>query len=277
VLSLLLTALPILAGCIENGGEVEDPFTEFSLLGENQTPDDYPENFVVGETQNVFFVVSNHENERVDYTIRIYISSDAWSQSHIDLSDIEVSRRYSPEMRLTLDDGEERSIHCGFKVPDVGAFEMRFKLLKDGEEYRSIKLWIKVFSAGMLKVSPDGIQIYTAGRDGDPGTMPGTIDHGGYFNFSMGIDSRDTINMDFNTTFRIGEVIIWSRIPENSVTNELLPAEFSDGLGYYLPTRMMDRSYLIMPLTFKLDDGGVQMVVEVESPEWSLIFTISIS
>lgn len=275
VIAVLIAAVPILSGCIDEGVEEDDPYTEFSLLGSGQTAENYPESFIVDEAQSVFLVINNQENERVDYTVRISISSTAWSRSYGDLSDIVVSDHYSPEMKLQLRDGEERSIPCRFSVPDVGIFNMQFQLLMDGEEYRTLKLWIKVFDEDMMKISPDGLRIYTAGSSGDPGTMPGTTDPDGYFNFTMGIDSDDYINVDLNFTFRIGEVSKWLRVSWTS--DGPIRAVFESGTGYYLPTSFTNSMYSVIPLSFVLSGEYTGMIVEVRSSDWTVEFTIPIS
>ncbi|MGA1821523.1 MAG: DUF1616 domain-containing protein [Thermoplasmatota archaeon] len=273
---LLLVLVPFLSGCTEEEGEEEDPFTDFSLLGKNQKAEDYPRSFHVDQVQNVHISVGNHEGVRTDYTVRISISSGAWVRSYGDLSSVIVSSRYSPEMRFNLRDDEEKTIPCGFSIPDEGAFEMRFQLLREGVEYRSLELWVKVFRPDRMKVSPEGLHVYAAGRDGNPAHLPSSTDVNGFFNFSMGIDAPQQVSVDLNFTFRIGEVSTWTGIEWTGGSGGLLTAVFESGTGHYLNTRMSNRDYLVMPLSFVMDVNDVRMIIEVNSSDWSLEFSIPI-
>jgi hypothetical protein len=273
----LIGIIPIISGCIDYTGEEDDPFTEFALLGSNQDIGDYPEYFLIDELQNVFLMINNHENERVDYAIRISISSDASLQRYDDLSDIEVSTNSSAEIRIDMKDGEERIIPCRFSIPEVGIFRMNFKLMRDGEEYRYLKLWVKVFDSEMMKIAPNDMMVYTAGRNGDPATIPETTDIDGYFNFTIGLVPNDQEIIDLNITFRIGLVMNWTIVSRSPGSENTIHAIFENGTGYYLPVRISNNRYFVIPLVFIIESQDVQLMIEVRSSNWSMDFSLPIS
>ncbi|HPR41816.1 MAG TPA: DUF1616 domain-containing protein [Candidatus Methanofastidiosa archaeon] len=105
-----------------------ETFTEFYILGPGGMADDYPTEYVFGETREVIIGIVNHEYETVTYTASMVLEGEVlWT------------KEYTIE-----DEGEtEETIEI---TPHLAGENMKlqFLLYKDGEEYRDLHLWITV-------------------------------------------------------------------------------------------------------------------------------------
>jgi uncharacterized membrane protein len=131
-----------------------ESFTEFYLLGENDDGelviDNYPEEFVVGESQSVVVGIGNHENQPMDYTIVVQLQAVEVSGNETTVVERqEVDRFESP----TIADNETWQTKRGI-TPTVTGEELRLQYLlyRDSvpgtptvdNAYRDNHLWIDV-------------------------------------------------------------------------------------------------------------------------------------
>jgi uncharacterized membrane protein len=112
--------------------ESSQPYTEFYVLGENETASDYPTNLTVGETGSMTVGISNHETRSTRYTVLVLLSEN------------ETAR-----LTVTLDDGEtwEREISVTPSRP--GRQELRLLLFEGdagppSDATQSLRIWINV-------------------------------------------------------------------------------------------------------------------------------------
>lgn len=108
-----------------------DPHTEFYLLGENNSTDNFPTNLTVGETGSITVGITNNEHKQMDYTIVL-------------LFDGEIT---ATEM-VQVPNGETREQQLQFTPESSGRKTLRILLFRvDGgteELYRDAKLSVKV-------------------------------------------------------------------------------------------------------------------------------------
>lgn len=131
-----------------------ESFTEFYLLGENDDGelviDNYPEEFVVGESQSVVVGIGNHENQPMDYTIVVQLQAVEVSGNETTVVERqEVDRFESP----TIADNEMWQTKRGI-TPTMTGEELRLQYLlyRDSvpgtptvdNAYRDNHLWIDV-------------------------------------------------------------------------------------------------------------------------------------
>jgi len=105
-----------------------ETFTEFYILGPNNMADDYPTEYLLGESKSLILGIVNHEYGLIDYEARISLEGDVlWTKT------------YSLEHEETMEEAIEIT-------PDkIGEnMKLQFLLYVDGEEYRDLHLWINV-------------------------------------------------------------------------------------------------------------------------------------
>ncbi|KKF99464.1 DUF1616 domain-containing protein [Methanosarcina mazei] len=97
---LILISLALLAsGCEEKmnaelmAESLQDPFTEFYILGPEGKADNYPTDYVLGENGTVIVGIVNHEQKPVNYTMEVKLENTALplppDQQYISLGDNE--------------------------------------------------------------------------------------------------------------------------------------------------------------------------------------------
>ena len=106
-----------------------DNFTEFYILGPNETASGYPTNLTVGEDGKVIIGIVNHEYTNVTYQLEVWLSGEL-----IGGNSIELKHNETWESPFT------------FRVTKAGRQKLEFLLFKDGlkEPYRDLHLWVAV-------------------------------------------------------------------------------------------------------------------------------------
>ncbi len=115
---------------------VGERFTEFYILGENGTADNYPNDLTVGENGTVIVGVICREHENTDYSVEIWL---------LNLTGERVNRTLEV-YNFTLKHDEVNETFFNFSVSENGSYKLQFLLYKnDGTEpYRDVQLWIVV-------------------------------------------------------------------------------------------------------------------------------------
>lgn len=105
-----------------------ETFTEFYILGPGGMADEYPTEFVLGDTKQVILGVVNHEYEIVTY--------------HAEMN---LDGRVLWETDYTLDHEEKIEEFVDIAPDEIGEnMKLQFLLYKDGEQYRDLHLWVTV-------------------------------------------------------------------------------------------------------------------------------------
>jgi len=143
VLSVVLVV--VIAGAIGILGyviavpKVGEKFTEFYILGPEGKAEHYPQQLKVGEEGRVIVGIVNHEQEKVSYTVEIWIGGEK-TKLRIDGEDRD-------EIMVGLENEGKWEKEVGF-VPQKagGGQKVEFVLYKEGKPYleEPLHLWIDV-------------------------------------------------------------------------------------------------------------------------------------
>lgn len=146
---LILISLALLAsGCEEKMNDEQiaeslDPHTEFYILGPEGRADNYPTDYVLGESGTVIVGVVNHEQKPVNYTMEVKLENTSLplppDQEYISLGDNETW-----EKAVTITPPfEGTDMMLGFSLYNEGEREVL-----EGDiiclPYRDLHLWINV-------------------------------------------------------------------------------------------------------------------------------------
>jgi uncharacterized membrane protein len=103
-------------------------FTEFYILGPGGMADDYPTEYVLGDTKEVILGIVNHEYQEVAYVAEINLDGIVlWSE----------------EYSLVHEGAIEEPVPITPPV-EGESMKLQFLLYKEGEQYRDLHLWITV-------------------------------------------------------------------------------------------------------------------------------------
>jgi uncharacterized membrane protein len=124
ILIALLTTIYVLV--IPRGGE---PFTEFYVLGENQTASGYPDSVIAGENYPLYVGVKNHENRDVTFMIETWMGHTEFdtmtNTSRISAMDP------SDYLSFTLGDNQSAIIPYNLSVQETGYDSVEFLLFNE--------------------------------------------------------------------------------------------------------------------------------------------------
>jgi hypothetical protein len=110
-----------------------------------------------------------------------------------------------------VEDDSTLEIQCNFSILEEGSYKLRFLLFHEGEEYRDLHIWIKVFETGYLKRSNDEmLEFFIAGPGGDPNLLPSLISGGAPLPMSFGARNIGAGDIRSNLTLKIGNALVWS-------------------------------------------------------------------
>jgi uncharacterized membrane protein len=110
-------------------------FTEFYILDQNRTTNDYPRNLTVGENGTVIIGVVNHEGEEINYNVVVNLfnetehKNDTWN------------------FTFALDNTEKREIDFTFKIATNGTYQLEFLLFMDAGDEAELELHINGIEA----------------------------------------------------------------------------------------------------------------------------------
>ncbi|MEA3558367.1 MAG: DUF1616 domain-containing protein [Candidatus Thermoplasmatota archaeon] len=237
-----------------------EAFTEFYILGANNMADEYPRNFHLDEEQLVYIGIGNHEHRNMNYSLVMSIDPAASNRTVAGFDHVTVSRGQQPLMGVMVPDGKTSEIQVNFSILEVGAYKLRFLLFVDGDEYRDLHLWVKVFEEGYLVGSSDPrIEMFAAGPGGDQSSIPGTVSAGEPAVFSIGLRNIEERNIDLNLTISIGSVSTWHDIKKAAG-----PVNITTNTGAYLD--------LVINSTSSL--GPVDMLLSFEKGTHKMVFRL---
>jgi len=144
----LLIASGGLAYHIATTPRTGERFTEFGILGEGGEADDYPNNLTVNETGTFSVTVVNREYERVNYTLVVglgYTYEDMEREiEHTDYKFELPSNNSYIQTDLELEHEEKWNQTMNYSVGEEGVYKLSFFLLREGEVYRNLHLWIEI-------------------------------------------------------------------------------------------------------------------------------------
>lgn len=129
----LLTAIGGVIGLIAVQPATTPPYTEFYILGPNETATNYPSNLSVGESGTVVVGIENHEHQRMDYLLVVNTTGRALERQ-----------------QLTV--GREERVHeeISFAFESVGEKTIGFHLYEGSdrsattEPYRQLRFTVNV-------------------------------------------------------------------------------------------------------------------------------------
>lgn len=149
LLILVLISLALLtSGCEEKKNTepaeeaLQEPVTEFYILGPEGKADNYPTEYVLGESGTVIVGIVNHEQKPVNYTLEVKLEGKSLplppDQQHISLEDKETWKKAVTVTPLF----EGKNMLLGFSL-----YNEDEKKVVEGEicpPYRDLNLWINV-------------------------------------------------------------------------------------------------------------------------------------
>ncbi len=144
---VLLLVSAGLAVHIINTPRTGERFTQFYVLGSQGMAYDYPDQLQVGEATTIFVGVINNEHQEVDYTLVVGLGRDLDSMTSLgDFTDhLEFpSNNTYYETELTLEHLERMEYNISFSIQEPGEYRFVMYLLRDGDIYRNLHLWIDV-------------------------------------------------------------------------------------------------------------------------------------
>lgn len=148
----LLMASGVLAVHIATTPRTGEQFTEFYVLGENGMADDYPTNLTVNETGRIIIGAINREHESVDYTLVVGLgygfenmTREGGIQADYNIT-LESNNTYY-DTEFSLNHNEEWNHSLNFSISQPGEYKLSLYLLRDGEVYRELHLWLEAREA----------------------------------------------------------------------------------------------------------------------------------
>ncbi len=151
ILTIILI-LSILASVVTLGYVIVTPkegehFTEFYILGPEGMADNYPTDYVLGESGTVIFGVVNHEYRPVNYSLEVRLDNKTLPLPE-DVSHVRLGHNVTWERPLTI------------TPPAEGKYmKLEFLLFNDTEQevpYRDLHLWINVNATAEESEKEDG-------------------------------------------------------------------------------------------------------------------------
>lgn len=135
------------------GPQESQSFTEFYLLGENETgelaADGYPETIAQGENETVVVGIANHEHREIEYSVVVQLQEVRGTN---DSSTVTDSRELD---RFRVNVGENETVHRRHDIaPETTGERLRLQYLLyvdeapadpvDGNAHRSVHIWVNV-------------------------------------------------------------------------------------------------------------------------------------
>ncbi|MFO8050597.1 MAG: DUF1616 domain-containing protein [Thermoplasmatota archaeon] len=237
-----------------------ESFTEFYVLGPGGMADDYPRNIYLEEEKLVYIGVGNHEHRDMNYTLVMSIDDGAMNTTVESYDHVTLSRSRQPSMPLRVQDGATEEIGVNFSVLEVGSFKLRLLLFLDGEEYRDLHLWIKVFQEEHLVRSRDAeIEFYLAGPGGDPSLLATMLQDDVPAHLTVGLRNAGADIMDLNLTISTGAATEWQELQVPPV-----PVKISSGSGGFMEVAVNSTSSV----------GPIDVLLDLEPGEHVLRFRL---
>lgn len=112
----------------------QEKFTELFILDDNEETDTYPTELGVDESGSIFIVVVNHELQREDYTVAIWLRPENGTDEILD------------EFDFTIKNKKQWRQNFNFSINESGLFMLEIEIYKgsDTTPYTTNHLWIDV-------------------------------------------------------------------------------------------------------------------------------------
>lgn len=278
IMMILSVSLLIYIIAVPRDGE---SFTEFYVLGISGIADDYPRYMHASTEKGIIIGITNHEHKARNYTLVGMIGDGADNDTIGSFDHISLTADTNPSMAVLLGDGDTIEMFVNFTINEIGHHKLRFYLFLDGEEYRSIHIWVKVFDGETLgSVGSSGDLSYLAGLDGDPATLLDPYNE----NFlGISINYHRSTEKDMDVTLRLNISVVGSYA-------EPVPYLIYDGQdAFYLPGGNLTESEGLVlemhvnateigqPLLIGVPDGDWYLTVRVISPSGVCVHTVFMS
>lgn len=126
-----------------------ETFTQFSVLGEDGIEADYPTELEVGEYGTISTLVKNNEYEPVDYELVVGLGEEYEDMEYEGELPSDYNFTFSSNNTyfrtdLSLEHGEAWNQTMNFSIDETGRYKLSLFLLRDGEIYRNLHLWVEV-------------------------------------------------------------------------------------------------------------------------------------
>ncbi|MFP3871844.1 MAG: DUF1616 domain-containing protein [Candidatus Natronoplasma sp.] len=150
---VLLIASGALAYNIATTPRTGERFTEFYVLGPDGKADNYPTNLTLNQNGTVIVGAVNREHTTVNYTLVVGLGYSYGEMARVgeippDHNFTLPSNNTCFEMPLTLKHGERWNQTINFFIGEPGRdYKLSFLLLRDGEVYRDLHLWVDVLES----------------------------------------------------------------------------------------------------------------------------------
>lgn len=242
-----------------------EAFTEFYVLGSGGMADDYPRNFLVGESRSIFLGVGNHEHRSMNFTIVLSIDPTAENVTVPSLDDLTLSTAYRPSLAVQVKDGSTLEIPCNFTIDQPGSYKLQLLLYRGERMYRDLHLWVRVFSENdLISIEDRSLQFFIAGPDIGPFEMPARIEGSGMLELTLGLVNGGGSSMDLNVTIRIGSPDHWTLLEGDPLTADLAATE-----GVFFEIYLTAHSSVALPLRISLEEGTHILSFSLNGLDWA--------
>jgi uncharacterized membrane protein len=233
-----------------------ESFTEFYILGPNHKAEGYPRNILLGESNFLYIGIGNHEHEDSQYRLVLSIDPQADDVETSSMDNVTISRSRQPSMDISVKEDITTEVQCNFSILETGSYKLRFLLYKNGEEYRDLHIWVRVFQEQYLEHAENvNMEFYLAGPSGDPALLPDEIDTAETLLLSVGSRNLGNEERILNITFSLDDDAVW--IPIDNGENE---AFLQPGTGAYYRTSLNSTSSI----------GPMDIALHLPQGEWNL-------
>jgi len=130
-------------------------YSEFYILGNNRTADDYPSFIIAGRNYPMYIGIGNHEYRYINYTIETWMAREDFDK-HTNISSVNVMD-LNNRLSLILGHNETSVLPVNLSVKKTGYNRLEFLLFNDSvpgpdvigrdrinASYRNVNLWITV-------------------------------------------------------------------------------------------------------------------------------------
>lgn len=236
-----------------------ESFTEFYILGPNHKAEGYPRNFHLEESNFIYIGIGNHEHEDVNYTLVLSIDQGAVNQTVSSMDNVTISRSRQPSMEISVENDRTAELQCNFSILEIGSYKLRLLLYRNGEEYRDLHIWIRVFQEEyLISAGNRELEFYMAGPSGDPSLLTYQIGSLEDIPFSVGGRNLGEMDVQLNITFTIDSSYYWIQL--NQTYNF---ADIGPDSG----------AYLLLTLNSTSSVGPDDIVLKIPDGEWELTVT----
>lgn len=132
VIILLFSILGTIYIATISGGTT-DPTTEFYILGSEENASNYPTSLTTGESGEFIIGITNNEDQRMEYTVRLVVNENVLEERVVEVAD-----------QNTWEDDFQ------FSINEEGTYRLEILLFigdniePSAEPYRELHLWVTI-------------------------------------------------------------------------------------------------------------------------------------